>query len=60
VPPVFVWKDASGASLTMMYHRLDYGGVVPVPGSDLAIGVKVADDNARPHSLTEIGRFTRT
>ena len=57
VPPVFVWKDARGASLTMMYHRLEYGGVVLVPGSDLAIAVEVADDNAGPHSLEEIRKI---
>jgi hypothetical protein len=54
VPPLFVWKDAAGASLVMMYHRLEYGGVVRVPGTDLAVAVKVADDNRGPHSLEEI------
>lgn len=28
VPPLFVWKDADGALLTVMYHRTAYGGVV--------------------------------
>jgi hypothetical protein len=54
VPPLFVWKDAAGASLLMMYHRLEYGGVVRVPGSALAVAVEVADDNRGPHSLEEI------
>jgi hypothetical protein len=54
VPAVFLWKDASGASVTMMYHRLDYGGVVRVPESDLAVAVEVRGDNAGPHTVEEI------
>src|ERR1700735_4288777 len=54
VPAAFVWKDPSGASVTMMYHRLEYGGVVRLPGSDLAVAVEVRDDNAGPHTKEEI------
>ncbi len=54
VPDAFVWKDPSGASLTMLYHRLEYGGVVRLPKSDLAISVEVRDDNQGPHTLEEI------
>lgn len=54
VPPLFVWKDAAGHSIIMMYHRTEYGGVVRVPGSDLAISVEVRDDNAGPHTIEEI------
>jgi hypothetical protein len=57
VPPVFVWKDPGGAVLTMMYHRLEYGGVVRIPNSGLAIAVEVRDDNAGPHTLDEIHKI---
>ena len=53
VPPLFLWKDPGGSSLVVMYHR-DYGGVVRVPGSDLAIAVVVRGDNSGPHTLQEI------
>lgn len=53
VPPLFVWKDSRGAELMTMYHG-DYGGVVRVPGSDLAVAVFVAGDNSGPHSVDEI------
>ena len=53
VPPIFLWKDPGGSTLAVMYHH-GYGGVARVPGSDLAIAVVVADDNAGPHSLNEI------
>jgi hypothetical protein len=57
VPPIFVWKDPAGHSLTMMYHLHEYGGIVKVPGSDLAVDVEVRDDNSGPHSIEEIGKI---
>jgi Domain of unknown function (DUF5054) len=57
VPAAFIWKDPDGASVVMMYHRLEYGGVVRLPESDLAVAVEVRDDNAGPHTLEEIGKI---
>ncbi|HVW85520.1 MAG TPA: hypothetical protein VHB50_12610, partial [Bryobacteraceae bacterium] len=57
VPPLFIWKQPDGASIVMMYHRLAYGGVVRVPGSDLAVAVEMADDNRGPHSVEEIRKI---
>jgi hypothetical protein len=54
VPAVFVWKDPRGASLIVMYHRTEYGGVVRVPGSKLVVAVEVRDDNSGPHTPEEI------
>ncbi|HET9101311.1 MAG TPA: DUF5054 domain-containing protein [Acidobacteriaceae bacterium] len=56
LPPLFLWKDANGSSLVVMYH-LGYGGTVRVPGSDLAVVIEVANDNAGPHSPDEIVRI---
>jgi len=53
VPPLFVWKDLKGASLVVMYHH-EYGAVMRVPGSDLAIAIVVADDNSGPHKPDQI------
>ena len=53
VPPVFLWKDSAGRGLVMLYHH-DYGGIVKVPGSDLAIDVECRGDNSGPHTLEEI------
>ncbi len=53
VPPLFVWKDLSGATLVVMFHN-GYSGVVRVPGSDLAIAVVVRGDNSGPHTPEEI------
>ena len=54
VPDVFLWKDLAGHSLAMMYHRHDYGGVLRIPGSDVAVDVEVRGDNSGPHTPAEI------
>ena len=36
-----------------MYHH-EYGAVIRVPGSDLAIAIVVRDDNSGPHKPEEI------
>jgi hypothetical protein len=56
VPPVFRWRDPQDRELIMMYHA-DYGGVVRVPGSDLAIDIECRGDNSGPHTLEEIHRI---
>jgi len=59
VPPLFLWKNSSGAGLVIMYHH-GYGGVVRVPDSDLAIAIVVRDDNSGPHTAEEIHETYRT
>jgi hypothetical protein len=56
LPPIFLWKNPTGASLAVMYHH-DYGGVAVVPGSDLALVTCVRDDNSGPHTPEEIDRI---
>lgn len=56
VPAVFVWKNPRGASLAVMYHH-DYGDVIRVPGSDVAIAIIVRDDNSGPHTREEIDKI---
>ena len=54
VPDLFLWKDPSGNSLAMMYHRHDYGGLVVLPGAGVAVDVEVRGDNSGPHTPAEI------
>ncbi len=56
LPPIFLWKDPSGAGLPMMYHH-DYEGIAMVPGSDLALVTRVRGDNSGPHKPEEIDRI---
>ena len=53
LPPLFLWKDPSGASLPVMYHW-DYSGIAQVPSSDLAVVTSVRGDNSGPHTAEEI------
>jgi hypothetical protein len=57
VPSLFVWKDPAGDSLIVMYHHKEYGGVVQVPGSNLAVSVQVRNDNGGPHSVDELKKI---
>jgi hypothetical protein len=56
LPPLFLWKDPSGASLPIMYHW-DYSGIAVVPGADLAVVTRVRDDNSGPHMVEEIAQI---
>jgi hypothetical protein len=56
VPPLFVWKEPEGASITLMYHH-GYGSVMQVPGSDLAVAIQVRNDNDGPHSVAEVKKI---
>ena len=53
VPPLFAWRAPGGSTLVVMYHH-SYGGVLKVPGSDLAVAMVVRDDNQGPHTVEEI------
>jgi hypothetical protein len=53
LPPIFLWKDPSGATLDVMYHW-QYGDTAIVPGSDLALVTEVRGDNSGPHTPEEI------
>ncbi len=56
VPPLFVWKDPTEASLITMYHH-DYGGLVQVPGSNLAVAIEMRGDNEGPHTIEEVRKI---
>ena len=53
LPPIFLWKSPSGASLPVMYHW-DYSGTAKIPGSQTVLATRVRDDNSGPHTAEEI------
>ena len=57
VPDIFDWKDPEGHSITVVYHPHDYGGIVRVPGSDLALAMEMRNDNSGPHTVEEIHKI---
>ncbi len=56
LPPIFLWKSPSGASLPVMYHW-DYSGTAHIPGSDVVLATRVRNDNAGPHTAEEIAQM---
>lgn len=54
VPPLFVWKDASGADVIVMYQAGSYGGFGEVPGSPAALAFAHTNDNIGPQSPGEV------
>jgi hypothetical protein len=54
VPDLFRWQDSTGSSIVVMYHRKEYGGVVEIPSTELAVAIEVRNDNDGPHTLDEI------
>ena len=57
VPDLFLWQDGDGTSLIVMYHRKEYGGLLQVPGTDVAVAVEVRNDNSGPHTPAEIRKI---
>ncbi len=53
VPPVFVWRDPSGAEIVVMYDS-SYGDLTVVPGLDEAIVFAHTGDNLGPPSVDEV------
>ena len=56
LPPIFLWKSPSGASLPVMYHW-DYSGTARVPRSEIALATRVRNDNSGPHTADEIDQM---
>ena len=57
VPNLFLWKEPGGQTLAVLYHRQDYGSIVEIPGTDVAVDVEVRGDNSGPHTLAEISEI---
>lgn len=53
-PDLFLWKTPEGGSLAVLYHRQDYGSVIQIPGTGVAVDVEVRSDNSGPHTPAEI------
>ncbi len=54
VPPVFVWRDATGVEVITVYSKGAYGGLTVVPEARAALLVAHTDDNAGVQSAAEV------
>ena len=51
---LFNWRNPSGQQVMVLYHRFGYGGTVAIPGTDVAISIRVAIDNSGPHTAQQV------
>ena len=56
VPPVFVWRDPSGAQIVVMYHH-SYGSTMIVPNLADSISFAHTIDNRGPQDAEEVHRI---
>src|SRR5215212_4667173 len=54
VPPVFVWRDPSGAEVIVMYQRGGYGDLVEVTGMRDVLAFAHTNDNHGPQTAAQV------
>jgi Domain of unknown function (DUF5054) len=54
---LFNWRNPQGEQVMVLYHPLGYGGTVAVPGTDIAVSIRVARDNSGPHTAEEVKAY---
>ncbi|MGH9623797.1 MAG: DUF5054 domain-containing protein [Bryobacteraceae bacterium] len=54
---LFNWRNPKGEQIMVLYHPLGYGSTVAIPGTDIAVSVRVAIDNSGPHSPEQIKTY---
>jgi len=54
VPPMFVWRDPSGADVIMMYQRGGYGDLVEVAGMRDVLAFAHTNDNHGPQTAAQV------
>lgn len=54
---LFNWRNPGGQQVMVLYHPLGYGGTVAVPGTDVAVSIRVASDNSGPHSAAQVKAY---
>lgn len=56
-PHVFNWRNPEGTQVTVLYHKVNYGGTCVIPGTDVAVAINVRGDNTGPHPINEIKAY---
>lgn len=54
---LFNWRNPDGQQVMVLYHPLGYGGTVVVPGTSIAVSIRVAIDNSGPHTAAEVKAY---
>jgi hypothetical protein len=56
-PYLFNWRNPEGAQIMVLYHPFGYGGTVAIPGTDMAVSIRVRTDNTGPHTAEEVKAY---
>lgn len=54
---LFNWRNSGGQQVMVLYHPLGYGGTVAIPGTDIAVSIRVRVDNSGPHTADEVKAY---
>lgn len=54
---LFNWRNPQGQQVMVLYHPLGYDGTVAVPGTDIAVSIRVAIDNSGPHTAQQVKEY---
>ncbi len=54
---LFNWRNPQGAQIMVLYHPFGYGSTVAIPGTDMAVSIRVRTDNTGPHSAKEVKAY---
>lgn len=56
-PHLFNWKNPEEAQIMVLYHPFGYGSTTAIPGTNIAVSIRVAVDNSGPHSADEVRAY---
>lgn len=54
---LFNWRNPQGQQVMVLYHPLGYGGTVVIPGTGIAVSIRVAIDNSGPHTAQQVKEY---
>lgn len=54
---LFNWRNLDRHQIMILYHPLGYGGTVAIPGTDVAVSIRVAIDNSGPHTAAQVKAY---
>ena len=54
---LFNWRNPSGEQIMVLYHPRGYGGTVAIAGTDIAVSIRVANDNSGPHPIQAVTEY---
>jgi hypothetical protein len=54
---LFNYRNPSGQQIMVLYHALGYGGTAAIPGTDVAVSIRVSMDNGGPDKREDVEKY---